>query len=237
MRPMPEAIKMAWYPSVSTSTPPAAAPNARASITAIAASVGVLGLTPITAQTGIAALKGVTGRMERIDLGQEFTAIVDFAHTPNALRQALGTVRKMTAGRVIAVFGSAGLRDRAKRRLMAEVSGELADLTILTAEDPRTELLEVILEEMAGGIKAQGGVEGDTFWRIPDRRDAIRSALALARPGDLVIACGKGHEQSMCFGTTEYPWDDRVAVRIAIKNKVSVSSEDMPYLPTRNRWP
>jgi UDP-N-acetylmuramoyl-L-alanyl-D-glutamate--2,6-diaminopimelate ligase len=200
-------------------------------LAAIAASVGVLGLAPTAAQTGISALRGVTGRMERINLGQEFTAIVDFAHTPNALLQTLETVRKMTAGRVIAVFGSAGLRDRAKRRMMAEVSGELADLTILTAEDPRTESLEVILEEMAVGIKARGGVEGETFWRIPDRRDAIRSALSLARPGDLVIACGKGHEQSMCFGTQEYAWDDRVAMRSALAELLQVPGPEMPYLP------
>jgi UDP-N-acetylmuramoyl-L-alanyl-D-glutamate--2,6-diaminopimelate ligase len=200
-------------------------------LAAIAATVGVLELDPTAAQAGISALRGVTGRMERIDLGQPFTAIVDFAHTPNALRQALETVRKMTGGRVIAVFGSAGLRDRAKRRMMAEVSGELADLTILTAEDPRTESLEAILEEMAGGIKARGGVEGVTFWRIPDRRDAIRSALSLARPGDLVIACGKGHEQSMCFGTQEYAWDDRVAMRSALAELMHVPGPEMPYLP------
>ena len=100
---------------------------------------------------GIANLDGVPGRMEQINMGQSFLAIVDFAHTPNALKQALTSVRKMTTGRVIAVFGSAGLRDREKRRMMAEVSAELADYTILTAEDPRTESLDEILEEMARG--------------------------------------------------------------------------------------
>lgn len=203
-------------------------------LAAIAAAVGVLGLEPAAAQAGIAALRGVSGRMERIDMGQAFTAIVDFAHTPNALRRALETVRKMTAGRVIAVFGSAGLRDRAKRRLMAEVSGELADLTILTAEDPRTESLEVILGEMAGGVKALSGVEGETFWRVPDRGNAIRYALSLARPGDLVIVCGKGHEQSMCFGTQEYAWDDRIAMRSALADYLGLPGPEMPYLPTRS---
>jgi UDP-N-acetylmuramoyl-L-alanyl-D-glutamate--2,6-diaminopimelate ligase len=203
-------------------------------LAAIAAAVGVLGVEPAAAQTGISALKGVSGRMERIDLGQDFTTIVDFAHTPNALRRALETVRKMTTGRVIAVFGSAGLRDRAKRRLMAEVSGELADLTILTAEDPRTESLESILGEMAGGLTAQGGVEGKTFWRVPDRGDAIRYALSLAGPGDLVIACGKGHEQSMCFGAQEYAWDDRIAMRSALADYLGLPGPEMPYLPTRS---
>jgi UDP-N-acetylmuramoyl-L-alanyl-D-glutamate--2,6-diaminopimelate ligase len=204
-------------------------------LAAITAAVGVLGLEPAAAQAGIANLKGVSGRMERIDLGQAFMAIVDFAHTPNALRRALETVRKMTTGRVIAVFGSAGLRDRAKRRMMAEVSGELADLTILTAEDPRTESLEAILDEMAAGIKARGGLEGSTFWRVLDRGDAIRYAVSLAGPGDLVIACGKGHEQSMCFGTQEYAWDDRIAMRAALAELLQVPGPEMPYLPTRDK--
>jgi UDP-N-acetylmuramoyl-L-alanyl-D-glutamate--2,6-diaminopimelate ligase len=203
-------------------------------LAAIAATVVVLGLVPKAAQTGIMKLKGVSGRMERIDLGQNFTTIVDFAHTPNALRRALETVRRMTAGKTIAVFGSAGLRDRAKRRMMAEVAGELADITILTAEDPRTESLGEILAEMAGGIEARGGQEGVTFWQVPDRGDAIRFALSLAGAGDLVIACGKGHEQSMCFGTQEYVWDDRVAMRAALAELLRVPGPEMPYLPTRN---
>jgi UDP-N-acetylmuramoyl-L-alanyl-D-glutamate--2,6-diaminopimelate ligase len=203
-------------------------------LAAIAAAVGVLKLEPKAAQAGIKELRGVSGRMERIEMGQNFTAIVDFAHTPNALRRALETVRKTTAGKVIAVFGSAGLRDRAKRRMMAEVSGELADLTILTAEDPRTESLEDILADMVGGVEARGGLEGVTFWRFPDRGDALRYALSLAGPGDLVIACGKGHEQSMCFGTQEYAWDDRVAMRAALAELLRVPGPEMPYLPTRS---
>ena len=119
-------------------------------------------------------------------------------------------------GRIIAVFGSAGLRDVQKRRLMAETSAELADLSILTAEDPRTESLDDILEMMAQGCRAHGGIEGETFWRIPDRGLAIYQACRLARAGDLVIVCGKGHEQSMCFGAAEFPWDDREALRSAL---------------------
>jgi UDP-N-acetylmuramoyl-L-alanyl-D-glutamate--2,6-diaminopimelate ligase len=197
------------------------------------AAASVLKLEPEAIQMALAAFEGVPGRMEVIDLGQDFTAIVDFAHTPNALRRALETARQMTHGKVISVFGSAGLRDRAKRRMMAEVSGELADISILTAEDPRTESLQAILEEMAEGIEARGGVEGVTYWRVPDRGDAIRQAVALARAGDLVIACGKGHEQSMCFGTEEFPWDDRVAMRAALSELLKVPGPEMPYLPTR----
>jgi UDP-N-acetylmuramoyl-L-alanyl-D-glutamate--2,6-diaminopimelate ligase len=119
--------------------------------------------------------------------------------------------------RVIAVFGSAGKRDVAKRRLMADVSARDADLTVLTAEDPRTESLDAILSMMAEAATAAGGIEGQTFWRVADRGRAIYFALTLARPGDVVLLCGKGHEQSMAFGVTEYPWDDRQAAEAALE--------------------
>jgi UDP-N-acetylmuramoyl-L-alanyl-D-glutamate--2,6-diaminopimelate ligase len=194
-----------------------------------------LGLDVEAARQGIASLGGIPGRMERIDLGQDFLAIVDFAHTPNALRRALEAARPLASGRVIAVFGSAGLRDRAKRRMMAEVSAELADLTVLTAEDPRTESLAAILSEMAAGAESRGAVEGVSFWRVPDRGEALRLAVSLAGPGDVVMACGKGHEQSMCFGETEYPWDDRAALRAALAELLGIPGLEMPYLPTQER--
>ncbi|HIE57009.1 MAG TPA: UDP-N-acetylmuramoyl-L-alanyl-D-glutamate--2,6-diaminopimelate ligase, partial [Anaerolineales bacterium] len=161
--------------------------NVANSLAALTAAVRGLGIAPSTAARGIAALPGIPGRMERIDLGQNFTAIVDFAHTPNALLNALQTARPLTEGRVIVVFGSAGLRDRQKRRMMAEVAAQWADLVVFTAEDPRTESLESILAEMAVGAISKGGTEGKTFWRIPDRGDAIRFAIEQARPGDLVM--------------------------------------------------
>ncbi|MEL6270344.1 MAG: UDP-N-acetylmuramoyl-L-alanyl-D-glutamate--2,6-diaminopimelate ligase [Chloroflexota bacterium] len=172
-----------------------------------------------TVRAGLESVMGISGRMERIDEGQDFTAIVDFAHTPNALKRALEAGREMLpkGRRLIAVFGSAGLRDREKRRLMAETSAQLADFTVLTAEDPRTESLDSILEEMAQGCISQGGVEGETFSRVPDRGYAIYAACQIAQPGDVVMACGKGHEQSMAFGETEYPWDDRDAMRAALR--------------------
>ena len=204
-------------------------------LAAFAAAVVGLGLPPAAAAEGIRAVPGVPGRMERIDLGQAFTAIVDFAHTPNALRRALETARQLTRGKVIAVFGAAGGRDPAKRRLMSEVAAELADRTILTAEDPRTESLEAILAEMAAGAAARGGVEGEDFWRVPDRGQAIRWAVGLAAPGDLVILCGKGHEQSMCFGEVEHPWDDRVGLRAVLAELLGVPGPEMPRLPTSGR--
>lgn len=203
-------------------------------LAAIATAVQALHLSPEAARAGIAAVRGVPGRMERIDLGQPFAAIVDFAHTPNALARALGAARQMAGarGRVIAVFGSAGLRDRAKRRMMPEASAVLADLTILTAEDPRTESLDAILAEMAEACARAGGIEGRTFWRVPDRGEALRFAVSMAQPGDLVIACGKGHEQSMCFGAVEYAWDDRTAMRAALAESLAVAGPAMHRLPT-----
>ncbi len=228
-------------------------------LAALTATVYGLGVDPEVAAQGIASLDSIPGRMERIDMGQNFTAIVDFAHTPNALKVSLKAARKMLSTmeniesiekngkgiiahsvlkngpRVIAVFGSAGLRDKEKRRMMAETSVELADLSILTAEDPRTESLDGILEEMAAGASSKGGREGETFWRVPDRGEAIKFAIKLARPGDLVIACGKGHEQSMCFGKTEYLWDDRIAMRAALAEHLGIEGPKMPYLPSQDK--
>ncbi len=203
-------------------------------LAAVAACRSVLQLPWESIQRGVDALGGIPGRMEEIEAGQTFTVIVDFAHTPNALRRALTTARELSRGRVIAVFGSAGLRDREKRRLMAEISGDLADLTVLTAEDPRTESLDDILQEMATGIRSRGAREGHTFWRVPDRGQAIRKGIEEARRGDVVIICGKGHEQSMCFGETEYPWDDRQATRAALAAYLGQDGPDMPYLPTQD---
>ncbi len=201
-------------------------------LAAIAATVGGLGITIEAAQDGLEALPGVSGRMQLINLGQDFTALVDFAHTPNALKRSLETAHTLTKGKIITVFGSAGLRDREKRRLMAETAADLADVSILTAEDPRTESLEEILLEMAIGAESHGAVKGNTYFCVPDRGDAIRSAVQMAQPGDLVIVCGKGHEQSMCFGEIEYPWDDRTAIKAALAELLGIQGPLMPVLPT-----
>jgi UDP-N-acetylmuramoyl-L-alanyl-D-glutamate--2,6-diaminopimelate ligase len=190
-------------------------------------------------QTGILALKNIPGRMESIDMGTDFDTIVDFAHTPNALKSALETakaviVNRGAPGRIIAIFGSAGLRDRQKRRMMAEISAELADISILTAEDPRTESLDLILAEMAEGALDRGGRDGVDYYCIPDRGEAIKFGVSIAQPGDIVMALGKGHEQSMCFGEIEYPWDDRTAMRAAVAEYLGIEGPEMPYLPPQH---
>jgi UDP-N-acetylmuramoyl-L-alanyl-D-glutamate--2,6-diaminopimelate ligase len=198
-------------------------------LAAASAAIEGLGVSPEIVQQGIAVLQGVPGRMERIDEGQSFTAVVDFAHTPNSLRRSLTTAKQLTPGRVIAVFGCAGLRDVEKRVLMGEIAAELADITIITAEDPRTEDLDSIIAETARAMLVKGAVEGEQFERIPDRGRAIYRAVQLAKAGDMVLALGKGHEQSMCFGSTEYPWDDRQALRAALKGSPLLT------LPSANR--
>ena len=160
---------------------------------------------------------GVLGRMERIDRGQPYVVIVDFAHTPNALENALRAVRELTEKQVIVVFGCAGLRDRGKRPRMGEIAGRLADKVVITAEDPRTESLDEIMAQIAQGCRRAGRVEERNFWRIGDRAQAIAAALEMAQPGDAVIVTGKGHERSMCFGTTEYPWSEHEAIDSALR--------------------
>ncbi len=193
--------------------------NVANALAAISVAVA-LGLPVAAIQRGLAAVTYIPGRMERIDEGQDFTAIVDFAHTPNALERALTVARSLSKGRVIVVFGCAGLRDRSKRPLMGEVAGRLADFTVITAEDPRTEHISTIMHDIAVGLHAAGRREGEGYVPIAERAVAIAFAVQMAQPGDVVIVTGKGHEQSMCHGTREYPWDDHVAVREALRARV-----------------
>ena len=172
-----------------------------------------LGMGSAAIAAGVRATTSIPGRMECIAAGQGFTAIVDFAHTPNALARALEAVRPLArpGGRVIVVFGSAGLRDRGERHLMGAVAARLADVTVVTAEDPRTEDLSAIMAETAAALAAGGRAEGVDFFCVADRQVRDLHAVRLADPGDVVIVCGKGHEQSMCFGVTEHPWRDQDA--------------------------
>ncbi len=204
-------------------------------ILAAAGAALALGVPPDALAPGVAAVEGIPGRMERIFRGQPFTAIVDFAHTPYALQRALETAREMAGetGRVIVVFGSAGLRDREKRRMMGDVAARLADYTVITAEDPRTEELEAIMAETAGAMRAAGREQGRDFVLVGDRQRAILHAVESARPGDVLLVCGKGHEQSMCFGVTEHPWRDQDALRWALDRHQGRAGQQPPFiLPT-----
>lgn len=161
---------------------------------------------------GIESFTGIPGRMEEIKNNKGIRAIVDFAHTPQGLENALTALRAQTKrpGRLIAVYGCAGLRDALKRPMMGKIGTDIADYCVFTAEDPRTESVWSIIRQM----KEQLTSNHDKIISIADRFEAIEFALTkLAKQGDTVVVLGKGHEQSMCYGKVEHPWDDREAVR------------------------
>lgn len=164
----------------------------------------------------LARTAGVPGRMERVDAGQPFAVVVDYAHTADSLGKVLRMLRPVTRGRLIAVFGSAGERDPTKRPAMGRVSAELADLTVVTDEDPRLEDPRAINEAIADGARAAGGVDGESLLVIDDRREAIARSIAMAREGDVVLLAGKGHETSIFYGADKLPWDDREVARDAL---------------------
>ena len=164
----------------------------------------------------LARTAGVPGRMERIDAGQPFAVVVDYAHTADSLGKVLRMLRPVTHGRLIAVFGSAGERDPTKRPAMGRVGAELADLTVVTDEDPRLEDPRAINEAIADGARAAGAVDGESLMVIDDRREAISHAIGLAREGDVVLLAGKGHETSIFYGGAKLPWDDREVARDAL---------------------
>ncbi|MCC6629089.1 MAG: UDP-N-acetylmuramoyl-L-alanyl-D-glutamate--2,6-diaminopimelate ligase [Chloroflexi bacterium] len=183
-----------------------------------AAAVGEgLGLPLDQIAAGLASLRAVPGRLERIDQGQPFLVVVDYAHTPDSLAKMLRLLRPLTTGRLIAVFGSAGERDVAKRAIQGRVSQELADMTVVTSEDPRFEDAGAIVAEIAAGAIAAGGRPGEDLYQEPDRQAAVHLAVGLARPGDTVLLAGNGHEQSIIVGADKVPWDDRAAARAALQ--------------------
>jgi UDP-N-acetylmuramoyl-L-alanyl-D-glutamate--2,6-diaminopimelate ligase len=169
---------------------------------AAAAAARELGLDAAAVADGLSALESVRGRNEPVDRGQPFSVLVDFAHTPDALERALAGARQMAGdGRVLVVFGCGGERDRAKRPLMGEVAARLADVAVLTNDNPRSEDPAAIIEEVRAG--AEGLVVE------PDRRAAISLAFDQAGPGDVVVLAGKGHETTQVTGTEIRPFDDR----------------------------
>lgn len=168
-----------------------------------------LGLGPQEIAAGIEKCEAIPGRFERIDMGQPFTVVVDFAHTEDALRNVILTARGLTAGRVITLFGCGGDRDPGKRPRMGEVAASLSDAVVLTSDNPRSEDPEKILSEILAGV----GVRKEICTVEPDRRTAIRRALEMARPGDTVLLAGKGHETYQILADRTIPFDDREVAR------------------------
>lgn len=188
-----------------------------------AAAASTLGISRQKIIKALAQFKGARGRMDKIDSRQNFDLYIDFAHTPNALKHALKTLKNLKDGKtakLIAVFGAAGKRDRAKRPLMGKVADELADVIILTSEDPRAEDPEKIIGEISSGIKNKR--LGINLFTITDRRQAINFAVNLASPGDVIACCGKGHEKSIAVKGKEIPWDEYEAARNAIRSRKDV---------------
>jgi len=169
-----------------------------------------LGLPVDALLRGLASLKGVPGRLERVQAGQDFTVLVDYAHTDDALKNVLETVRELRPRRLITVFGCGGDRDRSKRPLMGAVAARLSDVVILTSDNPRSEPPEAILEEIRRGIPQNRA--GDTHL-IPDRREAIARALEMGREGVVVVIAGKGHETYQVQRDRTIPFDDRQVAR------------------------
>ena len=191
--------------------------NALAALAAACATGAELG----SAIRGLEAAEAVTGRMELIDLGQPFTVVVDYAHTTDALETVLHELRQTTSGRLWAVFGSAGERDLEKRPAMGSAAARLADVSVITDEDPRGEDRQLILEQIAAGAVAGGGRRGENVFVIPDREEAIGFAVANAAPGDTVLCAGKGHEKSIETATGEIAWNEREVAIEAIRRRIS----------------
>ncbi|WP_404423195.1 UDP-N-acetylmuramoyl-L-alanyl-D-glutamate--2,6-diaminopimelate ligase [Nibricoccus sp. IMCC34717] len=175
---------------------------------AAVATAWALGRDPLVFLSRLKVFRGVPGRMERIEEGQPFNVLVDYAHTDDALRNALGMLRVITPGRLLVVFGCGGNRDRTKRPLMTRAVQEVADYAFATADNPRNEALTQIFDDMRAGVTAP-----DKITWVEDRRRALSLALDLAQPGDCLLVAGKGHESYQEFAGTVVPFDDRQVVR------------------------
>jgi UDP-N-acetylmuramoyl-L-alanyl-D-glutamate--2,6-diaminopimelate ligase len=174
------------------------------------AAARLLGVPAEAVAQGIASVRGVPGRFEPVDEGQPFLVVVDYSHTPDSLENALRTARDLTAGRVICVFGCGGDRDRGKRPLMGHVASTGSDLAIVTSDNPRSEDPDAIIRDVLEGVTGTVDVQ-------PDRALAIGHAIEAARPGDVVLIAGKGHEQGQESGGRTVPFDDRDVARDALR--------------------
>lgn len=185
--------------------------------TLAAFAVGVAGgLNPALAARALEKVRGVPGRFQLVECGQDFAVVVDYAHSPDGLENILKTARTLTGGRLITVFGCGGDRDRTKRPIMGEIAGRYSDLPIITSDNPRTEDPLTIIGDVEEGIKRV--MNPGQYMVIPDRREAIRTAVAGARKGDLVMIAGKGHEDYQIIGTQKFHFDDREEAVRAIQD-------------------
>ncbi len=170
---------------------------------------------------GIEAVKGVPGRLERVDAGQDFTVIVDYAHSPDALENLLKTASQLPHQKLITVFGCGGDRDRTKRPIMGEIAAAMSDLVLATTDNPRSEDPLTILEEIETGLR-----KGPAPYKMmPDRRQAIESAVSAARTGDVVVIAGKGHEDYQIIGSRVIPFDDRKMAFELIRERLSLDRQ------------
>jgi UDP-N-acetylmuramoyl-L-alanyl-D-glutamate--2,6-diaminopimelate ligase len=185
-------------------------------VLAALAAARVIGVALDVGARGVADVRRVPGRMEPIDAGQDFTVVVDYAHTPDSIHSVLRGARGSAEGRVIVVFGCGGDRDRAKRPMMGRAAAEDADLVIVTNDNPRSEDPLAIIDEITSGIP-----DGAAAIVEPDRAAAIERAIDAARPGDVVVVAGKGHETTQEIDGMLVPFDDREVARAALARRSS----------------
>ncbi|NPV91491.1 MAG: UDP-N-acetylmuramoyl-L-alanyl-D-glutamate--2,6-diaminopimelate ligase [Firmicutes bacterium] len=174
------------------------------------------GIDPAVIRSALAGVEGVPGRFEAVSEGQEFAVVVDYAHTPDGMENVLSTARGITRERLITVFGCGGDRDRTKRPLMGEAAARWSDYVIVTSDNPRTENPGRIIDDILPGVS---GMPSERYEVIEDRRSAIRRAVGMARPGDIVVIAGKGHETYQIVGTETFPFDDRKVAREALRER------------------
>ena len=175
-------------------------------------------IKPLAIKKALESIENIPGRLEKIEENQDFEVIVDYAHSPDSLRNVYKAVKPTVQKRMIAVLGGTGDRDKTYRAKGGELASKYADIVIITNEDPYSEDPEEIIDQVVAGV--QNKIHKKTFFRISDRKEAIEKAINLAQPGDLVIVTGKGAEQFMICGAEKIPWDDREIVRDALKNRI-----------------
>lgn len=186
-------------------------------LAAMGASIAI-DLDPQTSLEGILSHPGVPGRFQAVEEGQDFAVLVDYAHTPDSLRRVLETAREIAEGRLIVVFGCGGDRDRGKRPLMGKTAVRLADLAVITSDNPRSENPQAIMGEIELGARSLS--HGAVYRGISDRRTAIDTAVREARPGDVVVIAGKGHEKDQIFADRTVPFDDVNEAGLALKRRL-----------------